>query len=209
MRYIQTTFMVLVVFTMLVVSFGGDDAAGYPKPLIVTHNWALDVRIHTPGVIAVKSPLQDAPRLYWFMSYTVTNHTGEDINFVPDILMLTDAGDVVQANKSIPPIVFTRIKEKLNNPLLERHTKVIGRLLQGRDNARDSVAIWAVPDHDVNAISVFFGGLSGETHMVKDPVAGKQYILKKTMMLKYQTPGDASHAARKEFVLKSRQWIVR
>ncbi|MBI1372805.1 MAG: hypothetical protein GC159_08600 [Phycisphaera sp.] len=183
-------------------------SAGYPEPEIVTTAWELDFSFQKPDIIAVRMPGEDRTQLFWYMVYTVSNKTGEDQMFIPNIWMLTDGGDLMQANQNVPPVVFREIKAETKNVLLESPAKVVGRLLQGPDNARDSVAIWPVPDHDVNFANVFIGGLSGETHEIKD-AQGKDHLMKKTLMIDYQLPGDQVHIRNKKFLNRGSRWIVR
>jgi hypothetical protein len=143
------------------------------------------------------------------MAYTVTNRTGDDQLFVPNVWMFTDAGDLLPANLGVPPAAFRAIQDNERNPLLEEPMKIVGRILQGKDNAKDGVVMWPVPDHDVDSFRIFFGGLSGETHEIEDPATGEKRLLRKTLMLEYQSPGDASHTRTKPFVLKSEEWIIR
>ena len=141
-------------------------AVGVPEPSVVSKSWELGFQFEAPRIISVQRPQDPRPRFYWYLTYAVINQTGDEQLFVPNVWMLTDAGDLLQANRHVPSRVFTRIKEVLRNPLLESPANVVGRLLQGNDNARDGVAIWPVPDHDINEVHIFFGGLSGETHQV-------------------------------------------
>jgi len=182
--------------------------AAHPEPEIVPASWELEFKFQKPDIIEVRLPGEDKPNLYWYMVFTVTNRTGEDQMFIPNIWMLTDGGDLMQANQSVPPVVYRAIKKETENALLESPAKVVGRLLQGPDNARDSVAIWPVPDHDVNFTNIFIGGLSGETHEIKD-AQGNDHLLKKTLMIDYQLPGDQVHIRQKEFRFKGSRWIVR
>lgn len=184
-------------------------AAAYPEPLTVSDSWQLEFEFDPPETISVRTPGDAAPRLYWYMTYTVRNESGQDQLFIPDAWLMTDAGDLIQANRDVPPAVFRAIQELEQNPLLESPPQVVGRLLQGEDNARDSVVIWPVPDHDVDHIRIFFGGLSGEVHEIEAPGNGETYVLRKTLMLDYATPGGVAHTAEKPFIFEGRQWIVR
>jgi hypothetical protein len=86
---------------------------------------------------------------------------------------------------------------------------VAGRILQGEDHARDGVVIWQAPDHEVKDIKIFFGGITGETHEVKDPVSGDSKLLRKALQISYDTPGDHRHVQHKPFVYKGVKWVVR
>src|SRR4051812_29038882 len=95
-----------------------DRIASFPEPNIVQNSWELGVKFKQPAIISVRLADQEKPKLYYFVTYTVTNLTGEDQLFVPDVSALTDAGDLVRVNRAIPPAVFKAIKERLRNPLL-------------------------------------------------------------------------------------------
>lgn len=193
----------------MLAALAADRAVAYPEPAIVSLDWALDFRLGQPGVISVKSPEKDDPQLFWYVTYTVTNLTSEDQLFIPDVHLLTDAGHLLQAGRNVPPAVFNEIKKHLDNPLLIHPVQIVGRILQGLDNARDGVFIWPVPDADVNEISIFIGGLSGETIEIQDPVTSEKHLLRKTLMLRYDTPGGAAQTARKPFVNRGQKWIMR
>ena len=237
----------------------GQVAAQHPQPDVVSGSWELHFSWSVPRVVSVKLTDAVKPKLYWYMPYTVTNKTGQDQLFVPDIYALTDAGDLIQSNKGVPPRVFKAIQAREKNALLERPSRIVGRLLQGANNGRDGVAVWPVPDHDVDRVVIFFGGLSGETHqMYQVKSAGDsglfegsyvslkrltemnaalqaandtareinpaiaeaelkklaeavptKVLLRKTLMITYDTPGDVGHAAKKPFVLKGKRWVLR
>ena len=62
--------------------------------------------------------------------------------------------------------------------------------LQGEDNARESVAIWPAPKHDVNNISIFIGGLSGETHRMYKVTDGGDTPLKPGLFIAVKRLND-------------------
>ena len=184
-------------------------AHAFPQPTIVPTSWQLEMKYEHPRAIAVRLPGEATPRTYWFMTYTVTNNTGEDQNFVPEIALLSDAGDLIRANRNIPPRVFATIHQELRNPLLKSPTQVVGRLLQGADNAVDGIALWPMPEHDVDSVTIFVQGLSGETYPVEDPQTGEIHLLRRTLMLEYQTPGSVEKQPRKPWLFKAERWVVR
>lgn len=208
-RYAAQFVVVGLILAITAPAIAEDRAASYPEPNIVQSSWELDIKLNAPAVISVQIPDEPKPRLFNYITYTVTNRTGNDQLFVPDLNVLTDAGDLIQLNRNIPPLAFQKIKERLRNLLLESPTKIVGPILQGADNAKDGVAIWPVPDHNITSFKLFFGGLSGETHSVKDPVTGEPKLLRKTLELSYETPGDEAHTHQKPFVFKSKTWVVR
>ena len=178
--WIGLTLMLSMVVVAGWVPFG----SAAPKPNILPGGWQLDFKYDKMKVIGVRKYLDDDVTYYWYLPYKVINRTGKDRVFVPDIRLLTDAGDnVVANNRDIPPSIFTQIKKKRKNPLLLRPSKMAGKLLQGEDNAKQSVAIWKVPDHDVDMLRIFVGGLSGETHrMYKVTDPGDTKLVKGTFI---------------------------
>lgn len=184
-------------------------ALAAPEPELVPTSWQLHFEWGTPGVIAVELPNKPEPVLYGYIPYTVTNKTGEDRLFAPDIWVWTDAGELLQANRKVPPTAFAALKSHLRNSLLESPAKIVGRLLQGEDNARDGAIMWPIGDRDANVVRVFIGGLSGETRQIPNPAGGDPIILRKTLTLEYETPGDKIHARMKPFILKGHDWVMR
>lgn len=198
-----------VLVALLLMSLSTSAPAAAPEPNIVPSSWELDFKHNKPRVISVRVPGEDGLQHFWYMTYTVTNVTGEDQYFVPEFTLVTDAGDILQGNRQIPPQVVKAIQNRENNPLLERPTDTIGRLLQGRDNARDGMAIWRMPDHNVRHVRIFIAGLSGEIHTIEDPETGEEITLRKTLMLEYELPGSGEHMRRKEFRNEETDWVVR
>lgn len=180
-----------------------------PQPNLAPTSWELEFEHDKPKVISVRLPGQDDIQHYWYMTYTVTNRTGEDQYFVPEFTMVTDAGDILQANRRIAPPVVKTIQNYEGNPLLERPSEIVGRLLQGPDNARDGMAVWRMPEHNVRNVRVFIAGLSGEIHVVEDPETGEEHTLRKTLMVEYKLPGSGEHMRLKEFLEEDSEWVVR
>jgi hypothetical protein len=152
---------------------GGDEAPGtFAEPSIVNPSWSFDVEMGRPNAIAVRDD-RGMTRWYWYVAYKVTNNTGEDRLFIPDITVTDDLGRIVPTNRRIPPSVYPAIAQRLGNPLLESPNDVVGRLLQGPDFAKESVAIWPAASEDVDQFTVFFGGADGETKPLKSPATGQ------------------------------------
>ena len=194
---------------LLIVACLPFTANAQPEPALVSESWELEFRYDDPKIIRVRVPGETRPKLYWYIKYSVANNTGAERLFIPDVLVYTDKGDLQIAGKGVLPEVFESIRDYLRNPLLESPITVVGQLRQGQDNARDSVFIWPVPKHDVDSYRIFIGGLSGETHVVLDPKTEKRYLLRKTLMVDYKTPGDSSHAENKPVRKQKEVWILR
>ena len=170
-------------------------------------SWQLDVKCGNLERIFVNVDGKDKP--FWFLRYTVTNNSGKDVLFTPDFEIVADTGDVVHAFKDVPNSVFTKIKEIYGkNSYLLSPTDVYGKLLQGEDNAKDSVAIFPALDPQARDFQLFFTGLSGETAEVKNPVTGKPVILQKTMELDFNIPGEAI-GIEPHPRLKGTKWVMK
>ncbi len=163
---------------------------GHPEPDIISSSWVLDFEWDTPKAIAVADP---AGKLtwYWFMTYKVTNHTGQERLFVPEFEVSDDTGRILAANRGIPPTVYAEVERVVGNPLLKSPTQAVGRLLQGDDFALESVAIWEAAYEDIDQMNVFVGGLSGETATIEhpDPDIDETIQLRRTRMLTFSAPG--------------------
>ena len=55
-----------------------------PKPSPVPVQWELDIDVQAPKPIKVSVAGEAKPRLFWYMTYTVSNHSGADQVFVPE-----------------------------------------------------------------------------------------------------------------------------
>jgi len=196
---------------------------GFPKPSPVPMDWELNFKFQDLKRIKVTVPGQKE-RTYWYMIYSVTNNTGQDVMFYPEFTLVTDKLQVVPGMVDVEPEVFNAIKKqyKATYPWLEHPSKVIGKLLQGKDNTRDSVMIW--PDFDVKAssVDVFIGGLSGEMLSVPNPtfVAGKSdpnkvpevFVLRKTLVIHFALPTDPANRERISPSRKGQEpveWVMR
>jgi len=199
----------LLVLVVGLISATAGRLLAYPEPALAPVSWELDFEYQDPQLIRVRLPGEDQPRLFAYMTYTVTNDTGEEQLFFPEVTVYTDQGDLFMANRQIPVAVFDRIKARERNRLLESPYQAVGKLLQGEDHARDSVIVWPIHDKDVNLVKLFVSGLSGETQSTPHPRTGEQLLLRKTLMLGFRTPGDLSHNPEKPFVLEDSQWIMR
>ena len=194
-------------------------ALAEPKPAVVQRpgQWTLEVRYDQPRQL-VMPRAGSTPARFWYIILTVTNRTGQDVDFYPRCELVTDTFQVVPSGANVPLLAYQRIKERHQSryPLLESLSSVGNRILQGEDNAKDIVMVW--PDFDLRAESfkIFFTGLSNETAVVNHPVAvdpttGQpvQVYLRKTLELDYAFRGDAALRDSVEVVYKDRNWVMR
>lgn len=203
-----------------------------PEPYRVPTTWELDFEFEAPQPISLLLPGQKKPTTFWYMLYSVKNLTrnpktgvGVDQNFTPEFIMHTDTGQTVIANRRIVDRVFAAIKKRHNNPLLKRHTDMIGKILYGRDNAKDGVAIWPDFNAKTGKMDIFVGGLSGETAemelprpvtVTKTSVDGvvttevqTKVILHKSRQLTFSVKGLTGTTAYSKTKLLAKKWVLR
>jgi hypothetical protein len=219
--------------TLLLIASGLIQAA--PQPVVVQRagQWTLQTRFEQPQQLVLPYGANGETR-FWYMILTVTNRTGQDIDFRPRCELMTDTFQIVPAGVGVPSVVFDMIKQRHQSkyPFLESLGKVETRLvrsadkskiegaenllLQGEDNARDIAVIW--PDFDLKAATfkVFVTGLSNEMTAVNHPVAvdpndGKpaKVFLQKTLQLDYSFRGDPALRSAVELVYKGKSWVMR
>ena len=151
----------------------------------------------------------DTGASYWFMTYQVQNKTKRDRIWAPKFTLFTDAGEILESGKSVSSQVTQDIYDLLGNEFIETQNEIIGDLLTGIENARDGLVIWPARILNVNEISMFIAGISGETIRVRNPISGEQVILYKTLQRDYLVPGDAQVRGSKPVDLVSQAWILR
>ena len=190
-----------------------------PRPAIVQRpgQWTLEVRYEHPQQIVLPWGPSGESR-FWYVIATVTNRTGQDVEFYPKCDLLTDTFQIVPAGKGVTPAVFEAIKQRHQSryPFLEPLQTGGTRVLQGEDNAKDIAIVWADFDTQALGFKVFIGGLSNETAVVPHPVAVDQasgrpipVYLRKTLELTYALRGDPALRPSVEVVHKGQDWVMR
>jgi hypothetical protein len=202
----------------LLLASAGDAA---PRPALAPRAWELTFRFHDPERIAVTMPGRAEPVVYWYMRYTVTNHTGLAREFYPTFTIVTDTLEVIESEVGVSPEAFRAIRRRWNEPLLLEHSRITGKLLVGEDRAKRGVAIWHDFDPRAKEFTVYVTGLSGETTELKNPAYNPDepasarnkpyFILYKTLAVPYRLPGGPSQRslATPERLSKESQWVMR
>jgi len=190
-----------------------------PQPAIVQRpgQWTLEVRYEHPQQIVLPWGPKGETR-FWYVIVSVTNRTGQDVDFYPKCDVLTDTFQIVPAGRGVTPAVFAAIKQRHQGqyPFLEAPQAVGNRILQGEDNAKDIAIIWSDFDTQALGFKVFITGLSNETAVVPHPVAvdaasGRPVpvYLRKTLELTYAFRGDPALRSSVEVVFKGQGWVMR
>jgi len=198
-------FVGLALLFSMVGAIGLDQrsALAAPEPNPTPPRWQLEFEIvHELRLIRVRGDL------YWFMTYLVTNKTGEDQTFVPEATLYTDAGEIIR-DGNIDYTITNAILDRLRNPLLESKTEIIGPLLQGKENAREGLFVWKAGSLDIDHVSVFISGLASETQVAVNPYTGDESIVRKTLALEYDVPGSPLRDLADPVVFSRERWIMR
>lgn len=201
------------------VSFGAAEAA--PKARVDTPSWRLEVKFHDPQRMVLRLPGDRHETTFWYVLYTVTNNTGMDREFFPSFRLVTDNFGVVEGGAHISPSVYDAVVDRHRRefPFMVSPTKVSGLLLQGEANERTSFVAFRDFDTRANAFSVFASGLSGKIERRANPAfdaskaeGGKnprQFILRRTLEVRYDFPGDPQTRDRTSPIRRTRRWVMR
>lgn len=183
-----------------------------PEPDPLPQRWQLDLDVGPMRMISVDAgDGQHQP--YFYMTYRVTNNSGDDLQFAPSFDLGNEDGDVVRAGVDVPRQVREHLLGLLDNPLLEDQIKILGPLLQGRENAKDGLVIWPAVDLDADELVMYASGFSGETQVVTftDPETSEEVSLtfRKTYMVRYDTPGSLADRGGRPLEVNTQRWIMR
>lgn len=202
-------------FVLAFSSQAETDVGTGPQPSPTPISWELEFEFLDPRRIEIHLPGAAKPEVYWYVVYTAANTSPRGQHFFPIFQIVTEDLKVYDTDRGISPLVFDAIRErhKITHKYLVHPTKAFGALLSGRDNARESVAIWRQIDLSVNKFKIYVAGLSGETRFVANPsydpdqpevrqITGpdgrqrdlatnpKHFTLRKTLEIGYTLPGS-------------------
>lgn len=200
----------------LLTLFAAAALAGFgvrpPEPDPLPQRWELDLEVGPMRLATVEVDGEGALP-YFYMTYRVTNNSGEDLQFAPSFDLGNEDGDVVRAGVDVPRQVRQHLLNLLDNPLLQDQIEIIGPLLQGRENAKDGLVIWPAVDLDADELVLYASGFSGETQIVPftDPDTGEvtEITFRKTYMVRYDTPGSLADRGSRPLEISSERWIMR
>ena len=189
----------------LAVAAAAGTAIAYPRPVPGSPRWELEFE---PGDLRLYvDPVAD--QAFWYLTYEVTNRTGRERVWAPSFVLFTDAGEIVASGRGVSTRVATDIHELLGNELLENQNEIIGEIFHGREHAKEGLVIWRADELDVNEISVFVAGISGETATINNPITGEIVVLRKTLQRDYVVPGDVLARGSRPVEPVRHRWVMR
>ncbi len=177
----------------------------YPKPSPVPYRWELTFE---PGDLRLWRDASSGD-YYWFFTYKVTNRTGDEQVWAPEFTLFNDAGEILRSGRGVSSRVTDTLLGVIGNELMEPQNAVIGEIFQGAEHAREGLVIWPADRIDVNEITIFIAGISGETAAVADPITGDEVILRKTLQRDYLIPGNVVARGTAPAPLVKETWILR
>jgi hypothetical protein len=200
----------LAMLAGLTLAAGVMSAMSPPEPDPIPRRWQLDVE---PGVLRVATfDIKDhGRRAYFYMTYTVTNNSGEDLLFAPSFELAMDH-EVVRSGRNVPLEVTKQLLGSTQIPGVEDQISIIGPILQGKENAKTGLIVWPANEMAPLELTVYGAGFSGETATVERPDSKTKdkVVLRKTMMLRYAPPGDLSQFGQTPIPLgEPLRWIMR
>lgn len=185
-------------------------AIAAPEPAPVATQWEFTFEPGPLRLAWVEENGQLNP--YFYFTYRVVNHWGGVKLFAPDVTLMADNANIERSGRGVSSSVTEEIMRRLKNPLLESQIDIVSNVLEGIEHARDGVVIWPAKDLLADEVTVFFAGLSGEfqSYVVgRDGNNPRRYTLRKTLMLRYSTPGELGQQGDTPFELVEKRWVMR
>ncbi len=181
----------------------------WPTVPLISRSWHINFTASKPHRVFVRNPQGKVPvQAFWFLRYTVTNPMARDLYFNPRFALIAGNGKIIAPVAAVTPALLETIRTVTGDPFIVNPALVVGKLLQGAENARDSVAVFAGVPPGTGTIRLFVTGLSGTIATQVDPLTHKPVVLHKTLMLRYWIPGRAV-GIRPRVRLLSRKWVMR
>ncbi len=160
-------------------------AMAYPKATDHAKRWQFDF---DAGDLAFYQD-EESGKGYWVMRYEVTNNTGADRQWTPNMELVTDKGEIIVDGNDVPRAVQLRLLDVYGDELLKSQSNATGHFLQGKENAIRGLVIWKAGNKNVKEIQVFVAGVSGDTADVIHPLTGEKHKLHRVIQLSWKVDG--------------------
>ncbi len=203
------------------LALSGVPSPAAPQAGVAPKSWQLDFEFYDPQRITLRLPGDDMESTFWYVLYRVTNRTGQEVEFYPSMRVVTNTLEVVEAGDGINPRVYAAIAARHRDefPFFVPPFKITGLLRQGEENAQVSAAVFHTFDAEASSFRLYVSGLSGEIERVINPVFDQNrgesednprfFLLRRTLEIIYDLPGDPQTRAGAKPVRRSRQWVMR
>ncbi len=209
---LPTLYPSLLAMAALAVALAGPAALAGPEPAPVPKRWQLDAEFGPLRTATIETP-DMGPRAYFYLTYRVTNNSGEDLLFAPAFELATDTGRVRRSGRDVPVAVTRRILDDMENPLLLDEVSITDTLLQGKENMKEGLVIWPAEELKLEHVTIYGAGFSGETATLEIPKAGSRektkYVLRKTAELVHWAGGEIDPSSSEPLLRLRTRWIMR
>jgi len=204
---------ILMVFTAFFAAISTTSTAfAAPEPEAVPSRWEFSVEPGDLRVISLNIP-DRGRRAFYYWTYKVTNNTGEDRPFNPAFELYTEdstKSTILRSGRNVPRAATEQILKKIDNSLLMDEIEVqTGKLLQGREHAREGLVVWPVESFKSDEVVIYAEGFSGEARSVTRPDNGERIVLRKTLMLRHIVEGNVNPASPRPIRRTVERWILR
>ncbi len=178
-----------------------------PEPNPVPRRWEIELEVGPLRMATVSTA--EGPRRFYYLTYKAINNSGQDLLFAPMWELSTGTGEVLRSGRDVPLAATKELLDSTQNPFIEDQISIIGTMLQGRENAKEGIVIWPAKEAEIDQLSIYAAGFSGETATVTVPDSDEQVVLRKTLKLDYEIPGLMAGLAPDPLPVKAKQWIMR
>ncbi len=192
-----------------------------PEPRAAVATWQFEVRFHDPQRLVVRLPGERKETTFWYVLFEVINDTGRDRQLYPSIRLVTDTLHVVEAGAGIHPVVYDMIagRHRGEFPFFAPPTKISGLLLQGKQNARASAAVFRDFDTKASGFTIYTSGFAGDMERIVNPAFDSSvkesesnmrfFTLRRTLAITYDLPGDPGSRGQAKPIRRTRAWVMR
>ncbi len=165
--------------------------------------WVLDFAFKPLRIKTVEIPGVGRRQIY-YLYYKVVNRTGKPRMFVPQFIMVNEAGEKFEDNVVPKAIPHIQLREDGSIPILGA-VNVMGMIPPSTkpnvDDAVFAVATWDKWDPRSDRFSIYVRGLSDGYNVVAAPNGGKPIVKYKTLRIDFIRRGDHINLHEKEIEL--------
>jgi hypothetical protein len=174
--------------------------------------WVLDFAFKPLRIRTVEIPGKGRKQVH-YLYYKVTNRTGKPRMFVPDFIMVNEAGQQLHDNVIPQAVPIIQAREDATIPLLGA-VNIMGIIPPSTkpdvDDAVYGVATWDKWDPKSDRFSIYVRGLSDGYKVVPPPPSGGKPTVKyKTLRIDFIRRGDEHNLSEKEIYLNDPpyEWV--
>jgi len=207
----RAPFVLATALAALLATATVPSSAAAPEPDPIPTAWEFEFEPHTLRLVNIETP-EDGVRPYFYLTFTITNHWGGDLLYAPEFHLKTDEGELLRSGAGVPAAVTAQVLQRLDNPLYMNEIEILGKIIEGVENARSGVVIWPANNLEIDEVTVFAMNLSGENtvYWTKAPEGDRRRnVLRKTLMLEFSTPGRLVPDNPLPLELAGETWVMR